>query len=69
MSSYEEPPSLQNGKGSRSPPGNSGIDFSYLYRVSIRGGGNIQGLAVHGIACGDSLHQHKIMDLVSRKDD
>ena len=65
----EEPPGLQASKGSRSPAGNSGIDFSNLYRIPIWRGGNLAGLALHRNIGNNRLYKHKIMDLGIRKDD
>ncbi len=59
----EKPPPVSDSEGSRSVEWYGGIDTRYLYRISIRSGGNIQSLAIHGLISMDSLHKHKVVDL------
>ena len=59
----EEPPSVSNSEGSCSSERYCGIDIRDLYRVSFRSAGNIQSLAIHGLARLVSLHNHKVVDL------
>ena len=69
MDVEEKPPSLQNSKRNRSPLRGSRISLCDYNRIPIWRGGNLAGLAIHGITCCDSLHQHKVVDMGARKDD
>ncbi len=60
----EKPPPVSGSEGSCSVERYGGTYHRDLYRLSIRGGGNIQSLAVYGLISLDSLHKHKVMDLV-----
>ena len=65
----EDKPPLSDSKGSRSPAGNCGIDFSYLYRIPIWRGGNLAGMGIYGDTCSHSIYKHKVMDLGTREND
>ena len=64
----EKPPSIQNGKGTRSPLRNNRINFSHYNRIPIWRGGNLAGLAIHGDIGRDSLCLNTPLDLGNGED-
>jgi len=69
MSSYEEPPSLQDSKGSRSPARNSGVNPCDSDWIPLWRRGLLPSVAFNGDISCNSLHQHKVVDLVFGEDD
>lgn len=68
-SADEKPPSISDSKGSRSPTRDNRTNFSDLHWLPIWRGGNCAGMGVHGVTRSDSLHQHKVMDMVFGEND